>query len=71
MKTDKALHFKISFEDLNVEKQDEIIEEVRPGLQEMAEKSGKELLKREWHEPMPQTWQEAYVRLMAYNHISW
>lgn len=71
MTNDKAKHFNIKFEDLTFEKQDEIIKELLPTLQAEAEKEGKEFLARDWHDPKPTTWQEAYVREYAIEYRQW
>jgi hypothetical protein len=71
MTNDKAIHFNIIFEDLTFERQEEIIKALLPRLQAEAETEGKEFLKREWHDPKPTTWQEAYVRSYDIEYESW
>ena len=71
MTKDKALHFNIQFDDLDIMKQEEIIAELTPSLQAAAEAEGREFLKKEWHDPKPQTWQEAYCREYAIEYILW
>ena len=66
-----AKHFNIRFEDLKDSKQAEIIETLIPELQAAAEVEGKEFLAREWHDPKPQCWQEAYVRIYAIERELW
>lgn len=66
-----AQHFNIQFEDLTFEKQEEIIAELTPVLQAAAETEGKEFLAREWHDPKPTTWQEAYVRTYEIEYSLW
>ena len=66
-----ALHLNIKFEDLDVLKQEALIAEILPKLQEEAEKEGNEFLTRVWNEPKPQTWQEAYCRIYAIEYQLW
>lgn len=71
MTQDKATHLNIKFDDLTVEKQEALIEELTPRFQAEAEAEGKEFLAREWNDPKPQTWQEAYCREYAVEYQMW
>lgn len=55
-------YFEITFGDLSYEKQQDLIETVSQYLLENWKLCGEELLGREWHEPKPKTWEEAYMR---------
>lgn len=66
-----ALHFNIKFSDLNHEAQEAIIAEIVAQLTPTAKTEGEEFLKREWHDPKPKTWQEAYCRVNALEWILW
>jgi len=71
MTDNKTLHFNIKFEDLTFEKQEEIIAQLTPALQEAAKAEGQEFLKRTWYNPQPTTWQEAYVRTYELEYTLW
>lgn len=71
MTNDKALHFNIKFEDLGFEKQEAIIKALKPRLQAAAKIEGEEFLARDWNEPKPKTWQEAYVRTYDLDRHMW
>lgn len=61
----------VNFGDLDFEAKEALIDQVKSSLLDKAEEDGKEELAREWHNPKPKTWQEAYVRAMAIDHIMW
>lgn len=64
-----ALHeTEISWDNLNAETQEKILKEVVETLTIDAERDGKEQLKKDWYNPQPRTWQEAYIRSYA---IQW
>ena len=64
-------YFNVPFSDLSHEAQEAIIDSLCESLQEMAEEEGKEFLGREWHDPKPKTWQEAYCRIYSINYQQW
>ena len=64
-------YLSLTWGDLTYEAQQSAIETIKESLLENAETEGKEFLAREWHDPKPKTWQEAYVRTMAIKHIFW
>lgn len=64
-------HFEISWSDLNSEAQENMIAETVESMLEACKEEGEQLLKRDWHDPKPKTWQEAYVRSYAINSIMW
>lgn len=66
-----AKYFNVQFEDLSFVKQEEIINDLIPKVKAIAEVEGKEFLKREWHDPKPQSWQEAYCRVYAIEYHNW
>lgn len=61
----------VGFNDLDHEAKEGLIETIKESLFENAEEQGKEELAREWHDPKPKTWQEAYIRAMSIDHIMW
>jgi hypothetical protein len=71
MTNDKALHFNIQYIDLVRSKQDELFNELYPQIEEEVKNEGEEFLNREWHEPKPRSWQEAYVRIYAIESNQW
>lgn len=71
MTQDKATHLNIKFEDVTFEKQEELLAEILPKMQQAAEVEGKKFMAREWHDPKPQTWQEAYARVYAIDYQLW
>lgn len=60
--------FEVSWNDLKEDAQEAILESCIESLTEEYQKEGEEFLKKEWHEPKPKTWQEAYCREYA---IEW
>lgn len=50
---------------------DEMVEQVKAALMDLYKADGEIELKREWHAPVPTTWQEAYVRAMAIDFNAW
>jgi hypothetical protein len=64
-------NFNIKWHSLAPEMQDEILESVKPLLLEKYQFEGEEALKKEWNDPKPMTWKEAYVRVMAIDHDVW
>ena len=57
--------FEVEWNDLDTSKQEEILESCVESLMEAYQEEGEEYLKREWHDPKPQSWQEAYCRVSA------
>lgn len=66
-----AHHFNIKFEDLGFEAQEHILETLAERLKEHAKTDGEGFLAQDWHDPKPQTWQEAYIRTYAIDCILW
>lgn len=64
-------HVQVSFNELDVLTQESLITTVYESLIEAAEAEGKEFLDRDWHDPKPTTWQEAYAREYAIESIMW
>lgn len=69
--TNTTQKFNIQFADLTFEKQEEIVAELTTRLQAEAEVQGKEFLTREWHDPKPTTWQEAFCRIYTIEYQLW
>ena len=63
--------FEIYFSDLTEDARDEIVRGVYEQLKENYQEEGEEYLAREWHEPKPTSWQEAYCRSMAVDWREW
>ena len=61
----------LDFNDLSNEYKSNMGEIVARELMETYKVEGNEFLKRQWHDPAPKTWQEAFVREMAISHIMW
>ena len=61
-------YFSVEWSDLKEETQESILESTLETLRELAQEEGEQILKRDWHEPKPKTWQEAYCREYA---IEW
>lgn len=55
-------HFSLTFDDLRFEAQQDWIDEIKKELLVEAEEAGKKFLKKDWYDPKPETWQEAYIR---------
>ena len=64
-------HFSVEWTDLKTEFRDEVIESVIETLMEEAKEEGKKFLKRDWHNPVPKTWEEAYCREYAITTCMW
>lgn len=64
-------HFEISFNDLSEEFQESMVQSCLDSLLEAAKQEGETALARDWHDPKPKTWQEAYVRESAIDHTYW
>jgi len=64
-------YFSIDFNDLSFEKQQELITEIKQELLSSYELEGKEFLTRKWHDPVPKTWEEAFIRMSAIDSILW
>lgn len=64
-------YFNVPFSDLNFEAQESIIKSLIESLQEEAKVEGRQLLAKDWHDPAPKTWQEAYCRTYAIEHNQW
>ncbi len=65
------MHISIEWSDLSSDKQEEVLELVHAKLHKSAKESGKQLQYKDWHEPRPKSWQEAYCRYNAINSIMW
>lgn len=63
--------FNIQWADLNFEKQEAIKEVLKSVKLREAKTEGEGLLKLQWHDPEPKTWQEAYVRSYGIDMIIW
>lgn len=63
--------FELYFKDLNDEKQEEIVNSLKEIIREENKKEGEQIMSRQWHDPKPQDWQEAYVREYAIDYIMW
>lgn len=57
--------FEISWNDFTSDAQDTILDSCIERLTDAYQSEGEEYLKREWHDPKPQSWQEAYCRTFA------
>jgi len=64
-------YFEISFNDLTSEMQEEMIESTMQSLFEEVQIEGEALFTKEWNNPQPVTWQEAWVRYNAVDYIMW
>jgi hypothetical protein len=61
----------IQFNDLTAEKQEEIIETLKTSLYEEVKAEGEKLLQRDWYDPKPKSWEEAWIRENYVNEIMW
>lgn len=64
-------YFSISASDLDTRTYDSIVNDVREGLLEDYQKEGEKLLSREWNDPQPETWQEAFMRDITNDEGDW
>lgn len=64
-------YFEVEWHDLSDEKREEMIESAFDTLREEAQIEGEALFKKEWHNPQPVTWQEAYCRDNWIESIMW
>lgn len=61
----------VSVEFRDISDQDAMIEQVKLSLMDLYKQDGEKAMARDWHDPKPQTWQEAFVRENSIDYISW
>lgn len=66
-----TLTIPFTYTDLSHEAKEEMIDVVAQNLLDDAKLEGEDFLKREWHDPQPQTWEEAFVRMYSISGIMW
>lgn len=62
--------FELTFNDLNSEKQEEMLESIKESIIEAWKEENKDWEKIDWY-VKPKTWQEAYCRTYAIEHEYW
>lgn len=65
------IRFEIRWNDISEETREEIIDSCLESLMETVQEEGEKLLQKEWNDPQPQSWQEAWVRYDGVQHIFW
>lgn len=55
-------YFSIKAKDLDWSTYDSILRDIKEGLIDDYQLEGEALLKQEWHDPQPESWQEAFLR---------
>ena len=66
-----ARYFSLDWTDLTFEKQQELISEIKAELIKTWAEEGQKFLQREWYDPKPKTWKEAYVRMYYLDSSLW